>query len=185
MQNLISSYKDELINSIKLLSNTKIIELSKMLINVRSEGGTVFLVGNGGSAANPSHAAGDWLKSLKLRSICLTDNASALTAFANDTSYENIFYGQLKVMLSPGDIVIGFSGSGNSKNVIEGIKYANECGNVTVGITGDYKGLGGGDLAKIAKLSIVVETHSMEQIEDMHLIIIHLLKNSIISYDNE
>ena len=78
-------------------------------------------MGNGGSSATPSHSAGDWSKELGIKTICLTDNTPVVTALANDTDYSNIFKGQLEVFLKPGDIVIGYSGSGNSENVINNL----------------------------------------------------------------
>ncbi|HIF04252.1 MAG TPA: SIS domain-containing protein, partial [Candidatus Poseidoniales archaeon] len=84
-------------------------------------------------------SAGDWSKELGLPTLAHTDNIAALTAWANDTSYDNIFVGQLQTWLAPGDLVVAYSGSGNSPNVVNGIEYASNNGARTVGITGDYK----------------------------------------------
>jgi len=120
-----------------------------------------------------------WAKTLGIKAICLTDNTTAVTAYANDTSYENIFKGQLDTFLEKGDIVICYSGSGNSPNVINAIEFAKEQGNYTVGITGNYNNGEGGELGKIADLSIIVNSTSMERIEDIHLIINHIIKEYI------
>ena len=139
----------------------------------------VHFIGNGGSAATPSHSAGDWSKELGLPTISHTDNIASLTAWANDTSYANIFVGQLQTWLNAGDLVVGYSGSGNSSNVLNGISFANENGARTVGITGNYKSGGGGSLAEIADICIVCDTTSMERIEDLQLIINHIVKEAV------
>ena len=142
--------------------------------------GTVHFIGNGGSSGNPSHSAGDWSKELGLATICHTDNVPALTAWANDTGYDNVFRGSLSTFLKSGDLVVAYSGSGNSENVLNGIRFASEeMGCKTVGITGNYREMEGGTLAKICDLAIVVETKSMERIEDVQLIINHIVKETI------
>ena len=142
--------------------------------------GTVHFIGNGGSSGNPSHSAGDWSKELGLATICHTDNVPALTAWANDTGYDNIFKGSLSTFLRSGDLVVAYSGSGNSVNIINGILYASEemkC--KTVGITGNYKGMSGGKLAKLVDVAIIVDSRSMERIEDSQLVINHIVKEAI------
>ena len=150
-----------------------LVELTKQ------EGGSVHFIGNGGRAATPSHSAGDWSKELSLRTISHSDNASSLTAWANDTDFENVFVGQLSTFASPGDVVIGFSGSGNSTNVINGIQYSKDNGCSTVAITGNYRGMSGGKLAEIADLTILVQSESMERIEDVQLVINHIIKEAV------
>ena len=149
------------------------------MLQVMDNGGKVHFIGNGGSAATPSHSAGDWSKELGLPTISHTDNIASLTAWANDTSYANIFVGQLQTWLSEGDLVVGYSGSGNSSNVLNGIIYASENGARTVGITGNYKSGKGGSLAEIADVAIVCDTTSMERIEDLQLIINHIVKEAV------
>ena len=146
---------------------------------VMDGGGTVHFIGNGGSAGTPSHSAGDWSKELTLPTLCHVDNISGLTAWANDSDYENIFVGALQTFLRPGDIVVGYSGSGNSANVINGLVYAKEQGCTTIGVGGDYMGGGGGKMAKLVDIPIVAKTHSMERIEDLQLVINHIVKESI------
>ena len=99
---------------------SSVIELVECVMD---SGNTIHFIGNGGSAGTPSHSAGDWSKELGVATICHTDNASSLTAWANDTSYEDVFKNQLKVYLKPNDIVLAYSGSGNSENVILGGTY--------------------------------------------------------------
>jgi len=146
---------------------------------VRDAGGIIHFIGNGGSAGTPSHSAGDWSKELGVKTIAHTDNIASLTAWANDTAYSNVFVGQLSTFLSPGDLVVGYSGSGNSPNVINGLDYANAKGATTGGITGNYNGGGGGKLAGMVDICINCDTMSMERIEDLQLIINHIVKEAI------
>jgi D-sedoheptulose 7-phosphate isomerase len=179
MKNFLKDYKSDLIHAINCLDWKILEEISNRLIDLKNNGNTVYLIGNGGSSATPSHSAGDWTKELKIKTICLTDNTPSLTAFGNDTDYSNIFKGQLETFLSKGDIVIGYSGSGNSPNVVNAIKYATTKGNFTIGITGNYKEKKGGLLVNLTDLALVVDTISMERIEDLHLIINHIIKEYI------
>ena len=107
------------------------------------------------------------------------DNIPSLTAWANDTDYDNVFVGQLSTFLRDGDLVVGFSGSGNSPNVLNGIRFAMENGCRTAAVTGDYSGMGGGKLAGMVDVAIVVPSQSMERIEDLQLIINHIVKEAI------
>mgnify|MGYP002631878911 CR=1 FL=1 len=136
-------------------------------------------VGDGGSAATPSHSAGDWSKELGIPTIAHTDNISSFTAWANDTDYSNVFAGQLATFAKAGDLVIAYCGSGNSANVLNGISMAKEAGCRTAAVTGDYNGGAGGALAEMVDVAIVVPTTSMERIEDMQLVINHIVKEAM------
>jgi|TARA_B110001450_G_scaffold253309_1_gene276520 D-sedoheptulose 7-phosphate isomerase len=173
------SYISNLINTLKGISKKELKQLWIVVEGARNNGKTIHLIGNGGSAGTPSHSAGDWSKELALKTISHMDNLSSLTAWANDTDYDNIFVGQLSTFLQQGDVVIGYSGSGNSSNVINGINYANSKDCKTVGITGNYKQMGGGKLAQIADIAIIVPSSSMERIEDVQLIINHIIKEAV------
>ena len=172
-------YASSLVEAIENLPIAQIEEFWHLVEDARDSGATVHFIGNGGSAATPSHSAGDWSKELSLRTISHSDNASSLTAWANDTEYDNVFVGQLSTFIRSGDLVVGFSGSGNSANVINGIEFSKENGCKTVAITGNYRGLGGGRLAEIADLCILVPSKSMERIEDIQLVINHIIKEAI------
>ena len=106
-----------------------------------------------------------------------------LTAFANDHGYDQVFVGTLGSFLRTGDLVIGFSGSGNSENVVNGMKYAKQKGAKTVGVTGNYNGSGPGKIADFSDLLINFETESMERIEDLQLVLNHIVKESIKAMD--
>ena len=134
-------------------------------------------MGNGGSGATASHFVCDFNKGIsekldsKYRFICLNDNIPTMLAYANDVSYNSIFVEQLKNLATEGDLVIGISGSGNSNNVISAIEYANAQGCKTFGLVG----YDGGMLKKIAQNCIHIKINNMQIVEDIHMIIDHLL----------
>ncbi|MBJ23471.1 MAG: phosphoheptose isomerase [Euryarchaeota archaeon] len=179
-----NNYLSDLKNAFSDLDSNMISRVIESVEKVIDSGNTIHFIGNGGSAGTPSHSAGDWSKELGVATICHTDNISSLTAWANDTSYEEIFVNQLKVYLKSGDILLAYSGSGNSENVLRGVNYAKEMNCLTIGFTGDYKGGRGGELAKIVDYPLVFNTQSMERIEDLQLIINHIVKESIKSKRN-
>ena len=169
-------------NQIKTLQElrrlNKVIEkIEEKLIEARKSGNTIYILGNGGSASTASHMVADLLKTRigpgknRFKAISLTDNIAVFSAWANDTSYDRVFVEQLKNFLTKKDLVIAISGSGNSKNVINAIQFANKKGAYTVGLTG----MGGGKLAKTAKLSLVVPSNNIWIVEDTHLVVNHLL----------
>lgn len=111
----------------------------------------------------------------RLRAFALTDNMALLSAWANDSAYKDVFAEQLEGLLEPEDVVIAISGSGNSLNVIEGVRKASEMGAITVALTGS----GGGVLSDLVDIAVVVPSCSMEQIEDVHLILSHVITRSL------
>jgi D-sedoheptulose 7-phosphate isomerase len=181
-----SDFADSYINDLKkalddismdsLKGFWELVELTK------KEGGSIHFIGNGGSAATPSHSAGDWSKELRVRTIAHTDNISSFTAWANDTEYSNVFVGQLSTFIRSGDLVVAYTGSGNSSNVINGINFAKENGCKTAAITGDYKGMSGGKIVSLVDVAIIAPTQSMERIEDIQLIVNHIVKEAIKSH---
>jgi len=153
-----------------------------LLLETYEKGGTVYVFGNGGSAATASHFCGDLIKGVsyglekRFRAICLNDNMPALMAIANDISYDDIFLEQLKNFLRSGDLVIGISGSGNSANVVKALQYAKEVGATTVAICG-FKG---GKIKDVCDLALHAEVNDMEVSEDIHhLILTHCVKRLI------
>ncbi len=184
LDGFMEAYVSDLKSALSRLDNSAILSIISDVESVMDSGNTIHFIGNGGSAGTPSHSAGDWSKELGVATICHTDNASGLTAWANDTSYEDVFANQLKVYLKQGDIVLAYSGSGNSENVIRGIKLAKEKSCRTIGFTGNYRGGNGGKLAKIVDCALIFDTESMERIEDLQLIVNHIVKESIKSKRN-
>jgi D-sedoheptulose 7-phosphate isomerase len=145
-------------------------------------GKQIIVFGNGGSASTASHFVCDLAKGVftgggpRIKALSLNDCIPLMTAWSNDEGYDRVFMEPLINHMEDGDFVIGISASGNSPNVLRAIEYANSHGGVTVGLAGK----GGGKLAEIAKLSIVVKSDSYEEVEDIHLIIIHMLKVALI-----
>ena len=137
----------------------------------------IFVVGNGGSASTASHLACDLGKGTsvagkpRFRVISLTDNVATMTAWSNDVAYEDVFVEQLKNLVNAGDVVIGISASGNSENVIRAMQHAADIGCSTIG----WSGFGGGKLATICDVNVVVDSHQYGPVEDVHLILNHVL----------
>lgn len=140
---------------------------------------TVFTFGNGGSASTASHFACDLAKNAydtdyPFKAICLADNLPSITAYANDEGYENVFTGQLKRLLTAGDILLAISASGNSPNVVTAVQYAKDKGHSVIGLTG----FDGGKLRQLADISIHVDSDVIEQVEDVHLMVCHIIVKS-------
>ena len=138
---------------------------------------TIYIFGNGGSAATASHFANDFNKGIseytekKFRFICLNDNVPTLMAIANDIGYEEVFAFQLRGRLTKDDLVIAISGSGNSANVVKALEYAKEVGAATIGITG----YDGGKTKQMVDYSLHVPIHHMQIVEDIHMIFDHMM----------
>lgn len=142
-------------------------------------GNTVFLCGNGGSAANASHFGQDIAKGTlesmdqtrRFRVIPLTDNIGFITALANDEGYDSIFEQQLRNLGQRGDVLVAISGSGNSPNVLKAVDYAKSIGMTTVGVTG----YDGGKLRTLADQSVHVPVWDMGMAEAIHGVVFHLV----------
>ena len=140
---------------------------------------TVFLFGNGGSASLASHFACDLGKGTtepgairsRFRAMSLTDNIPLLTAWANDTSYEQVFAEQLRNFVEKDDIAFGISGSGCSRNVLLALQAAREHGAMTIGLTG----FRGGKMPELCDLCVIIPSDNMQIIEDLQLSITHAL----------
>jgi D-sedoheptulose 7-phosphate isomerase len=152
-----------------------------MLLRARDERRTVFVLGNGGSAATASHLACDLGKgtategAARFRVLSLCDNSSLLTALGNDHSFEQIFVEQLKGLLGDRDVVIVISASGNSPNVLRALEYARSRGAQTIGLLG----FGGGEAAKMVDVALVSATRNYGIAEDLHLVLQHMLTQAI------
>ena len=179
VENLIISNLEDQIKTINELKKSKeVIEKIYVEIkNAQKNNNKIFIMGNGGSASTSSHFVSDLLKTSltkeanRIKAISLTDNIPVVMAWANDTSFEDIFYSQLENFLVKGDLVIGISGSGNSKNVIKAIEFANSKEAKTICLLGKD----GGKLAKISQTNLIIPNNDMLTIETMHLLICHLL----------
>uniref|UniRef100_A0A7C1JU36 SIS domain-containing protein n=1 Tax=Caldilinea aerophila TaxID=133453 RepID=A0A7C1JU36_9CHLR len=142
---------------------------------------TVFIMGNGGSAATALHMAADLSKNTavpgfpRLRAVSFNDNMALFSALGNDTSYDQVFREQVLTYVDAGDVVIAISASGNSPNVLNAVTAARELGATTIGFSGYY----GGKLATLVDIPVVVQNHSIEQIEDVHMILEHMVTASV------
>lgn len=144
-------------------------------------GKKIVTCGNGGSASTASHYITDWNKMVnlatgkKFRGISLCDNIGLITAYGNDISYDEVFSGQLRAILDEGDLLVAISGSGNSRNVINAVEYANSIGADTLAIVG----YDGGYLKPISKYSVWVESMDMQLCEDVHLMFGHMVMKTL------
>ena len=174
---LIKGYIEQMCATLCELPVDKIERMVDILQKARLVGRRVFIFGNGGSAATASHFACDLNKGAicpgqpRFKAIALTDNVSLISAWANDSAYEDIFAEQLENHVEPGDVVIGISGSGKSMNVVNALKLANSRKATTLALTG----FDGGKVKDIAHLCLIVPNNSMEQVEDIHLLIEHVI----------
>ena len=177
MKEAIDNYFNLLKQSVDGLERSAIESFIDLLLEARKNGNNIYIMGNGGSAATASHFTCDFNKGLsykkdiRFKMICLNDNIATMLAYSNDLGYENVFEEQLKNFLKKDDVVIGISGSGNSKNILNAVEYANELGAKTVGLTG----FDGGKLKDIVDVSIHADINNMQVAEDVHMMICHML----------
>ncbi len=170
-------YKSKLIRAFDTVDLDAVARAIEILTEARDNGRHVFTCGNGGSASTASHFVCDMVKGasfnrdVRFRIMALTDSLPTITAYSNDVSYECVFVEQLKNFAERGDVVIAISGSGNSPNVLRAVEYANSIGCQTIGLTGRD----GGKLGQASQLQIRVAEPHMGRIEDVHLIVTHML----------
>lgn len=173
----VRAYLERSLGVFSRLADDQVATLIDTLATARTNSRHVFTCGNGGSAATASHFAsglgkdGSWGRDEKFRALSLTDNVAWLTSLANDTDYSQVFVEQLKNFAQPGDVLVAFSASGNSPNVLRAVEWANEHSLMTVGITGRP----GGKLSTMAGQAIIVESEHMGHIEEAHFLIQHLV----------
>ncbi len=177
MKNTITDYIENLSLAIKAINKDEVLNIAELLNDARIKRKNIYIFGNGGSGSTASHFACDINKGCiqkgldRFRVICLNDNIPTMLAYSNDISYDVVFKEQLENFLQEGDVVIGISGSGNSKNVINAIEFANSKNASTVGITG----FNGGKLKNIVKYSLNSNINDMQLSEDLHMIWVHLM----------
>lgn len=170
-------YITTLKNILDALPYENVVATLTHFANVRQSGKTVFLIGNGGSAATASHMANDLMKTITkkggkpIKAIALTDTIPLLTAIGNDVSYDNIFADQLSVLAAEGDTLIVVSGSGNSPNILRAVEIAKDKRMKTIG----FLGMDGGTLRTMVDIPVIVPSHDYGPIEDVHLIFNHLV----------
>jgi len=176
MQN-IKAYLDSAITTIEKLPCEEIASAIAVLTWARMNDKQVFVMGNGGSAATASHFACDLAKGTlahdrpRFRVIALTDSMPLFSALANDFGFEHVFSEQLASLVREGDVVLAISGSGNSVNVVNAVKHARQAHATTIGLLG----FDGGVLKDLVDICILVSNDSYEQVEDLHLMLGHLM----------
>ena len=178
-----SRYLDDLKTLLDKLPLAQVRRAAEVLFRAYETDRTLFVFGNGGSAALASHMASDLGKAThvpgpaslqgvkRLKVLALTDNVPLLTAWANDSSYENAFAGQMENFIQAGDVALAISGSGNSPNVLRALELARRAGATTIGLAG----CGGGRMKALLDCPIVVPSHNMQQVEDAHLVLAHMI----------
>lgn len=173
----IINYFDELEQMLRAISLADLQKVLRILEEGYHHGHRIFIMGNGGSAATASHFALDLAKNTimpgapRVKAISLTDHVPLITAWSNDTHYEHIFEEQLANMIEPGDVVIGISASGNSANVINAMKLAQQNRAATIGLLGAT----GGKLKNMVDACVLAQGQNIEQEEDAHMILTHII----------
>lgn len=177
MRGHIELYWRELAEVSRKMPYAVITSAAEMLLECQHRGSTIFVLGNGGSAATASHFACDLAKGTRIngvptfRVMPLTDNVPLMTAWGNDTSYERIFAEQLVALVRPGDVVVIISASGNSPNVLRAAEVSRAASAITISMTGQT----GGKLQRLSDLTMRVPSASIELVEDAHMVIAHSL----------
>jgi mannose-1-phosphate guanylyltransferase len=179
----VERYLGELHNALYQLEREPIWSLIEALMRAWRERRQVILMGNGGSAALASHMANDLSKIIvpgmpRWRAIALNDNVPLLTAWANDASYDRVFAEPLLNLCQPGDLVIAISCSGNSRNVLEGVRVAREMGATVAGLTGDR----GGQMQEMVDLCVRAPATHIGQQEDIHMVLDHMITSALRSW---
>jgi D-sedoheptulose 7-phosphate isomerase len=177
VENKIENYVDQLHAAVDSLPRDRLSQFGDMLYRAYKNEKQVFTLGNGGSASTASHMAADLAKNTiganmtRFRVMSLNDNQAMLTALANDLGYEHVFREQLQNLIRAGDLLIAISASGNSPNVLNAIRYARRQSAEVVGMLG----FEGGEAAGLVDVAIVVPSEHYGVIEDVHLVINHIL----------
>ena len=173
----LNAYREREMAVLKDLDLNSINCIMNVLEDARLQGKRIFICGNGGSAATASHFCCDFYKGVsenqkeKYNFECLNDNVPTLMAVANDIGYEEVFRFPLKNKMKSGDILIGISGSGNSKNVVNAMEYAKSIGGTTIAIVG----YSGGKMKEMADYNIHVNINDMQITEDIHMMLDHMM----------
>jgi D-sedoheptulose 7-phosphate isomerase len=177
MRTHVDGYIGRLQTALAELPRDRLARLGETLLRAYRNDKQVFTIGNGGSSSTASHMAADLAKNTigpnmkRFRIMSLSENASIMTALANDLGYDNVFSEQLTNVVCAGDVLIVVSASGNSSNVLKAIRCAQAQSAEVVGLLG----FDGGEAARLADIPIVVRSHDYGIVEDVHLAINHML----------
>ncbi len=175
----IRTYLEKVKTIIDAIDAQEVQALVDLIYDAYKNDKTIFVIGNGGSAASASHLAQDLSKGVlldqsiepRIRAHSLTDNVAYISALGNDDGYDRIFEAQLRTFSKPGDILLAISGSGNSKNIIKAIDFCEAKGISVVGVTG----YDGGELKKRCQHNVHVPLNEMCTAESIHTVIFHYL----------
>ncbi len=175
-QGMTTSYFNHLSDVLARIDPQSVEAATRILLDGYGRDATIWVIGNGGSATTATHFALDLSKNpvtapdqRRVRCVALTDNTAALTAWANDTSYDRIFAEQLASVWRPGDVLVVISASGNSPNVVRAVEWANDHDGATVGLLGR----GGGQSAGLCHASIVIPDMDYGHVETAHMAVCH------------
>ncbi|MAD42377.1 MAG: phosphoheptose isomerase [Arcobacter sp.] len=173
----------ETINKVIEIMEDKLAEASTLAIQTLKNGNKILLCGNGGSAADAQHIAAELTGRYKserrgLPGIALTTDTSAITAISNDYGYDRVFDRQVEALANKGDLIIGISTSGNSKNIISALKLGKELRCNTLGLTGKN----GGEMNEVCDVNLIVPSDDTPRIQEMHILFGHIICQII---DNE
>ncbi len=178
----INLYLEEMISLLKNIDVNSVTQLRDALYYCWKDKKTVYLIGNGGSEANATHLANDLIYGLGktnnnkgLKAISLSSNASISTAISNDEGYEFVYSKQLETLAEEGDLLLAFSGSGNSQNIINCLKAARKIGIKTAG----FLGFDGGASKKFLDICIYTQTYNMQLSEDLQIILGHSISRDL------
>lgn len=188
IQNYFNSYRERLNNLLDAVDINALEKVIETMINTFKNGKTVYVCGNGGSAATASHIQADfsffvrYFTKFRPKVRALTDNVPMITAIGNDTSFNDIFVEQLKGHFEEGDTIICISASGNSENVIRSAQYANDNKGTSIA----FVGFSGGKLLEVAHHALYTPNPKGDYgpIEDLHMIYDHIIVNYL-SKDEE
>lgn len=179
LKGVINEYHKKMTQVLESIDLKKIMEIIKVLVDAHKRKAQIFVMGNGGSATTASHFAADLNQNItrrtigRLNVICLNDSIPRMTAIANDLGFEQVYKEQLINLLQPNDVVIIITGSGNSQNIIEAVKYAEEVGAHTIGMLG----FDGGKAIKLIDTAILVKSFDYTIVENSHMFICDLITN--------
>ncbi len=180
LEKIIQQHRDAVEKSFAADQMKALDTVSQLIFGAFSKGRKLLICGNGGSAADAQHIAAEFIARFKLErkslpAIALTTDTSILTAIANDYCYERVFSRQVEGLGEEGDVLIGISTSGNSKNVLEAVRQAKKQGVITVGLTGQS----GGELAKICDYCYKAQTQLTPHIQEVHITALHAISEVV------
>lgn len=177
MKDLINKAIQKHSETLSLIDSDIVSSASNIILDAISKNKTIFWCGNGGSASQANHLSAELVggmyqkKIQPFKSICLNTDSAFITAWSNDDSFNNIFSRQLEALGSSGDIVIGLSTSGNSKNIINAAKYCNDNNIKMISLTG----FDGGLLKGLSDININISINDTQRIQEMHILIGHII----------